>query len=161
MAARQNKILSAGASAPDFRLERLEGGHATLAELTASGAVLLAFFKITCPVCQFTLPFLNRVHGAGTLPVYGIAQNEPADTREFIQEFGIEFPVLLDREDAGYPASNDYGISSVPSLFLVEPGGKVERVIEGWSRKEMQWLGARSQAAVLRQDESVPEWKAG
>ena len=117
--------------------------------------MLLVFFKITCPVCQFTLPFLNRLHAAGELAVYGISQDDDADTREFNQEFGIQFPVLLDSEDAGYPASNAYGISNVPSLFLITGEGKIERVIEGWSKKEMQTLG------VIRPGDNVPEWKAG
>jgi len=149
MAARQNRILQAGARAPEFGLEHQEG------------AILLVFFKVTCPVCQFTLPFLNRIHSAGTLPVYGISQDDDADTREFNQEFGIQFPVLLDREEAGYPVSNEYGISSVPSLFLVEPDGRIARVIEGWSKREMEWLGARANATVIRQNDTVPEWKAG
>ena len=155
MAARQNQILGVGAVAPDFRLPLLDGGHATLAELTAAGPILLVFFKVTCPVCQFTLPFLNRLQQPGTLSVYGISQNDPDDTREFNQEFGIAFPTLLDSEDSGYPASNAYGISSVPSIFLVEPGGRIARATEGWRKQEMQALGA------LRQGDNVPEWKAG
>jgi peroxiredoxin len=123
--------------------------------LTVKAPVLVVFFKITCPVCQFTLPFLNRLHAAGELAVYGISQDDDADTREFNQEFGIQFPVLLDSEDAGYPASNAYGISNVPSLFLITGEGKIERVIEGWSKKEMQTLG------VIRPGDNVPEWKAG
>ena len=107
---RRNEILPAGSPAP-----AIEG-------LTAKGPLLVVFFKITCPVCQFTLPFLNRIHQAGTLPVFGISQNDDADTREFVQEFGIEYPVLLDPEDADFPASNAYGISSVPTLFLIGAG---------------------------------------
>ncbi len=143
MAARQNSIIAEGTPAPP------------IPGLTVNGPLLVVFFKVTCPVCQLTLPFLNRIHTAGTLPVYGISQDDDADTREFNQEFGIEFPVLLDSEDAGYPASNAYGISSVPSQFLIGEDGKIARVIEGWSRKEMQGLG------VLRPGDNVPEWKAG
>ncbi|MDR3702410.1 MAG: TlpA disulfide reductase family protein [Candidatus Sulfopaludibacter sp.] len=146
---RQNEILAAGSRAP-----AIEG-------LAASGPVLVVFFKITCPVCQFTLPFLNRIQQAGTLPVFGISQNGAADTREFVEEFSVEYPVLLDPEDANFPAGNAYGISTVPSLFLIGQDGKIERAIEGWSRKEMEWLGARSGATVIRQGENVPEWKAG
>ena len=146
---RRNEILPAGSPAPP-----IEG-------LTAKGPLLVVFFKITCPVCQFTLPFLNRIHRAGTLPVFGISQNDDADTREFVHEFGIEYPMVLDPEGADFPASNAYGIASVPSLFLIGQDGKIERSAEGWSRKEMEWLGVRAGATVVRQDENVPEWKAG
>ena len=42
--------------------------------------------------------------------------------------------MLLDREEDDFPASNAYGISRVPTMFLVERGGTVARVIEGWSQ---------------------------
>ena len=96
-------LLDPGSRAPGFRLSRLEGGEATLAELTARGRVLLVFFKVTCPVCQLTMPFLERLHASGALPVCGISQNDAADTREFNTYFGVNFPTLLDTEDDGLP----------------------------------------------------------
>jgi peroxiredoxin len=158
---RQHNLLQAGSRAPNFRLARLGGGAASLDGLVGDGPVLLVFFKITCPVCQLTLPFLERIHAPGTLPVYGISQNEPEDTREFAGAFGITFPILLDEEGKDFPASNAYGISSVPTLFLVERGGVIARVIEGWDRKEIEWLGAKAGIAPIRQEDNVPAWKAG
>jgi peroxiredoxin len=180
-AGRLHKLLAAGARAPEFRLPLLDGGEVGLRELRAGGRVLLAFFKITCPVCQMTFPFLERIHAAGRLPIYGISQNDAADTRAFNREFGVTFPTLLDTEESGFPVSNDYGIASVPTLFLVEPDGTVSFVSEGWSRKEIAWLGnqAADQSAnqlanqsanqsanqtgvtVFREGDNVPEWKPG
>jgi len=162
MAARkQPRLLEAGSRAPDFRLSLLDGATTTLAEILARGPALLAFFKVSCPICRLTFPYLERLHAAGALPIYGISQNPARDTREFNEDFGVTFPILLDAEDDGFPASNAFGISSVPSLFLVEPDGAVSRVIEGWQKKEMESLGARAGAAVFRQGDNVPEWKAG
>src|SRR5207302_3870423 len=116
MAARhQHRILAVGGRAPEFRLARLDGGDATLQELIAGGPVLLAFFKITCPICQMTFPFLERLHTAGTLPIYGISQNDERGTRDFNQRFGVTFPTLLDRDENDFAASNAFGISSVPT----------------------------------------------
>jgi peroxiredoxin len=162
MAARRTrKLIDPGSRAPNFRLPRLDGAEATLQELVSNGPVLLAFFKISCPTCQFTFPFLERLHAAGSLPIYGISQNDAEDTREFNREFGVTFPTLLDSEESGFPASNDYGISTVPSLFLVEPGGAVSYVSEGWSKKEIAWLGDKAGVNLFRQGGNVPEWKAG
>jgi peroxiredoxin len=164
MAARgQHRLLQRGSRAPEFRLPLLGGGETTLAEILARGPVLLAFFKTSCPVCQLTFPFLDRVHAAATLPgtlqIYGVSQNDPEDTREFNQEFGVTFPTLLDTEESGFPASNNYGISSVPTLFLVERDRTVSQVIEGWQRKHIE--GLHGGAALFRPGEYVPEWKAG
>ena len=123
--------------------------------------MFLAFFKVNCPVCQLTFPFLERIHTAGGIPIVGISQNCPEDTTEFAREFGVTFPLLLDQEAQGFPASNDYGISSVPTMFLVEPNGSVSRVIEGWNRSEIQWLGAKAGVNPIRPDDNVPAWKAG
>lgn len=162
---RQRPLLDSGSRAPGFRLSRLEGGEATLAELTARGRVLLVFFKVTCPVCQLTMPFLERMHAmgtlAGTLQICGISQNDAAGTREFNSYFGVTFPMLLDAGDEDFPASNAYGISSVPSMFLVEPDGVISRVIEGWNKMDMEALGAAVGMTLFRPEEDVPAWKAG
>jgi peroxiredoxin len=158
---RKPKLLHPGDPAPAFRLERLEGGEAALEELLVTAPVLLVFFKASCPVCQLTLPFLDRVRSAGRLPIYAISQNSPEDTREFNRHFGVALPTLLDREDRGFPASNQFGISSVPALFLVERDGTISRVIEGWQKQEIEKLGALAGVNPFRPEENVPQWKAG
>ncbi len=158
---RQHRLLDPGSRAPAFRLPRLEGGETSLEDLIANGPVLLAFFKVSCPVCQLTLPFLDRIHNPGRLPVYAISQNDAEDTREFQRHFRVTLPTLLDSDDRHYPASNAFGISSVPTTFLVERDGTVSRVIEGWRKKEIEWLGGKAGVQPFRQGEKVPDWKAG
>ena len=161
MASRPERpLLDPGARAPGFRLWRLEGGEATLAEVSAGGRVLLVFFKVTCPVCQLTLPFLERMHVSGTLGICAISQNDARDTREFNRSFGVTIPTLLDSEDEDFPASNAYGIASVPTMFLVEDG-MISRVTEGWSKPDMEALGAAAGITLFRTDDDVPAWKAG
>jgi len=150
-----------GARAPELRLRQLGGGEAALADLLAAGPVLLAFFKVSCPVCQMTLPFLERIHAGGGLQVYGVSQNDERDTRDFAGEYGLKFPMLLDSEHDGFPAGNAYGITHVPTSFLVEADGTVGRLIEGWNKQEILWLGARSGVNPIGADDHVPEWKAG
>ncbi len=162
MAARRTlKLLQAGTRAPDFRLPRLDGGEETLDELIAGGEVLLVFFKVTCPTCQLTFPFLERLHQGGALPICGISQNDVEDTREFMREFGVTFPTLLDSEEGDFETSNAFGISSVPTMFLVEGGGTISYVSEGWSKKEIEGLGAKAGVRPFRPGERVPEWKPG
>jgi peroxiredoxin len=156
MAARQNRRLAeVGTQAPGFSLERLGGGSVTLADILAGGPVLLAFFKISCPVCQLTLPYLEQLHASGRR-IFAISQNDAEDTRDFNREFGITLPVLLDSQAAGFPASNAYAIFSVPTMFLVESGGAIEKVVEGWRKRDMELLGVQFGAKHY-----VPEWKAG
>jgi peroxiredoxin len=152
---RQRPLLAVKTRAPEFQMQKLGGGEVSLTELLSGGPVLLAFFKVTCPVCQMTLPFLERLHSAGTMRVFGISQNGIEDTENFARHFGLTYPMLLDSEDDGFLASNAYGISSVPTLYLINRDGTISSVIEGWVKVDMEGLGA------LREGDNVPVWKAG
>ena len=153
-------MLATGAVAPEFSLNSLSGERQTLSGLLASGPVLLAFYKAGCPVCQLTLPYLERL-SQGSLRVVTISQDSEPDTQRFRQRFELTLPVLFDRAEDRYPASNSFGITLVPSLFLVEPGGIVSMAGSGFSKKELETLGQRAGVAVFHKDENVPEWKAG
>jgi peroxiredoxin len=158
---KKRHLLEAGAKAADFRLQRLAGDEVAFGEIISKGPVLLAFFKVNCPVCQLTFPYLERIHSPERLPVYGISQNGPEDTGDFQRAYGVTFPILLDSESSGFPVSNAFGISSVPTLFLMERDGAVSRVIEGWRKSEIQELGTLAGVNPFRAGESVPEAKAG
>jgi peroxiredoxin len=146
-------MLSAGSKAPTFCLP-------DVAEILSRGPVLLVFYKISCPVCQMTLPFLERiVHGA--LPIVAISQDDAAGTRRFQSKFAVTLTTLFDSEDDGYPASNAFGISHVPSLFLVEPDGTISIASEGFVKADLESIAQRSALPIFHAHESVPAWKAG
>jgi len=162
--------LTVGTRAPEFILPTMDGKQFSLKEALARGPVLAAFFKISCPVCQFAFPFLQRIYkayGNHNVTMVGISQNEKKDTAAFIKEYGITFPVLLDDTDA-YPASNAYGLTNVPSLFWIAPDGQIEISSVGWVRKEIEEINRKAgQAAgekpriVFAPGENVPEFRAG
>ncbi len=105
-------------------------------------------------------PISNGSAPASSLQIIGISQDDAGSTQAFNQRFGVTFPTLLDPKD-GYPASNAYGITNVPTLFLVEPDGQVANAIAGFSKRDLEALGKRAGVETFRRDENVPEWKAG
>jgi peroxiredoxin len=162
MFGRRRKVLAeAGTKAPAFRLNGLDGSARTLEDILSGGPALLAFFKISCPVCQLTAPYLERLSVNNTVQVIGISQDDASATRGFLDRFGVKFPTLLDSSDESYPASNAYGITSVPSLFLVERDGTIARSISGFSKRDFEEIGARAGVSLFNSDDHVPEWKAG
>jgi len=158
---RKKAQVASGDQAPSFRLKSLAGPSRSLDEILAGGPVLLAFFKISCPVCQLTAPFLERLAANHALQVIGISQDEAGGTRDFTERFGVTFPTLLDLSSQGYPASNAYGITAVPSLFLLEPDGTIARSFSGFSKRDLEEIGARAGVSPFGPDDHVPEWKAG
>lgn len=153
-------MLSSGSRAPQFTLDDLAGVSHSLAGILARGPVLLVLYKISCPVCQMTLPYLDRI-ASGALPIVAISQDDAAGTRRFQTRFGVSMPTLLDREEEGYPVSNAFGITHVPSLFMVEPDGVISLVSEGFVKSELESIGERAGVPPFRQNETVPAWKAG
>ncbi|PYT99708.1 MAG: TlpA family protein disulfide reductase [Acidobacteria bacterium] len=160
----------AGNTAPEFSLKSLEQKEYSLRSLLERGPVVAAFFKISCPVCQFTFPFLERLHqryGSSEAATFlGISQDDARATKSFASEYGITFPMVLDGD--GYPVSNAYGLTNVPTIFLIEPGGKVKVSSTGFDKKDLetiaQELAERRKIALtplFRPDEVVPANKPG
>jgi peroxiredoxin len=162
--------LNSGTTAPDFNLPTLDGKQFSLRDALLRGPVLAAFFKISCPTCQYAFPFLQRIyaaHGNKNITIVGISQNEKKDTAAFVKEYGVTFPVLID-DTRTYPVSNAYGLTNVPTLFWIAPDGDIEVSSVGWVRKDMEELNQRAADAsaavtkpLFRGDEQVADFRAG
>lgn len=162
--------LTAGTKAPEFELKAMDGRRFSLREELAKGPVVLAFFKVSCPVCQYAFPFLERLHkayGKKGVALVGVSQNDPKETAAFIKEFGVTFPVLLDPQDK-YPASNAYGLTNVPTVFWIGQDGEIEISSVGWVKadfediaRKMAEAAATSPAAIFQPGEVVRDFQAG
>jgi peroxiredoxin len=158
---RKKAMLEAGVRAPSFELKSLDGDKRSLEDLLAKGPALLAFYKVSCPVCQFAFPYLERLAAGSSIQIIGISQDDDSATKGFNQRFGVTFQTLLDQSKENYPASNAYGISSVPSLFLVEGDGQVTQSFSGFSKRDLEAVGERAGVKPFQPEDNVPEWKAG
>jgi peroxiredoxin len=159
-------VLSVGAKAPGFTLTDLAGEKHTLGDILKHGPVLLALYKISCPVCQLTLPYLERIanpsqKNPGSLQVIGLSQDDERGTHRFLKTYSLTMPTLLDREEDGYQTSNAFGITHVPSLFLVETDGTISLASNGFLKRDIETIGRRAGVEPFHAEEHVPEWKAG
>jgi len=163
--------LEAGVIAPQIKLTSLEGQEFSLEEARRKGPVVLAFFKVSCPVCQLAFPYLERIYKAygpsGKFTLAGVSQDNARDTQAFNRQFGVSFPVLLD-DPGKYAASNAYGLTNVPSIFLISAAGDIELSTVGWSKPETEELGRRLAVAsglpparIISPSERVAEFKPG
>ena len=159
----------AGKTAPDFSLKSIDGTEYSLPKLSKRGPVFVSFFKVSCPVCQFTFPFLERIYkryGGKDVTFLGISQDNARATKEFADEYGVTFPMVLDSE--GYPASNAYGLTNVPTSFLIDTDGAVKIASMGFNKKDLEAVAAvlseRNKiplSVLFRPDESVPTNRPG
>jgi peroxiredoxin len=162
--------LTAGTKAPDFELKALDGKRFVLLDELASGPVVLAFFKVGCPTCQYAFPFLERLeraYGHKGVQIIGVSQNDSKQTAAFNKEFGVTFPVLLDETD-GFPVSNAYGLTNVPSIFWIAQDGEIEISSVSWVKSEFEAIGRKiaeatktAPALIFKPGEEVRDFRAG
>jgi peroxiredoxin len=162
--------LAAGKRAPAFELKTLEGKPFSLTDELVRGPVVLAFFKVSCPTCQYAFPFLERLHkayGRNGVTLVGISQNVGKDTTVFNKEFGITFPTLLDDTNS-YPVSNAYGLTNVPSVFWIAQDGEIEVSSVGWVKADFEQIGRKmadaaktAPVAMFKPGEDVRDFRAG
>jgi peroxiredoxin len=162
--------LSMGAMAPEFELKTLDGKPFSLGEELSRGPVVLVFFKVSCPTCQYALPFYERLfkaYGRNGVTLVGISQNGAKDTAAFTKEFGVTFPVLLDDTNS-YPVSNAYGLTNVPTIFWIAQDSEIEVSSVGWMRADFEEINRRmaeagksARAVVFKPGEDVRDFRAG
>ena len=162
--------LNTGTKAPQFELPTVDGSKFSLSEALARGPVLAVFFKISCPVCQYALPFYERIykaHRSSKFSIVGISQNGKAETETFTQKFGVTFPVLLD-DTSTYPASNAYGLTTVPSAFWIAEDGEIEVSSVGWVRSDFEAIARKAASGtgqspkpIFQPAEQIADFRAG
>lgn len=162
--------LASGTKAPEFELKTADGAKLSLREELAHGPLVLAFFKVSCPTCQYALPFLERLHkayGNKGVKVFGVSQNDATETKAFAAEFGLTFPLLLD-DTRKYPVSNAYGLTNVPTIFWIAADGEIEVSSVGWVKSDFEQInrkiaeaGRMPVVALFKLGEDVRDFRAG
>lgn len=162
--------LSVGKAAPEFQLNTLDGKKFSLKEALERAPVVLVFFKVSCPTCQYALPFYERLFKAYKnqhVTLVGVSQNDARDTAAFAKEFGVSFPFLLD-DTRSYPVSNAYGLTNVPTTFWIATDGEIEVSSVGWVKAEFEQINRKmaeaaliAAAPVFQPSESVQDYRAG
>jgi peroxiredoxin len=162
--------LTRGRVAPDFSLSAMDGKSFSLKQALTQGPVLAVFFKVSCPVCQYALPFLERIYqnsDSKGVTIVGISQDNQRDTNAFMKEFGITFPVLVE-DPTSYQVSNAYGLTNVPSIFWIAPDGEIGISSVGWSRPDIEQIHRQisevdgvGPQSLFRPGEDVRDFRAG
>lgn len=126
-----------GRSAPNFSLEQLRGSELALDDLKGKG-VVLNFWGTWCEPCKAEMPALQKKYETYKdkgLVVVGVNIGEsPITIEPFINQFGIDFPILLDRKSQ---ITKLYRIGPIPTTFFISPEGKVEEIFIGQLNEAM------------------------
>jgi peroxiredoxin len=137
-------LIHQGDTAPDFTLPGLDGRQYSLHD-AGDGPVLLAFWQAECRTCKLAAPYLNRLYGAYEnldWPFWAIAQDEAAEVRKFVPEYGFRPTVLVDGPALAVSAA--YDPEATPTLYLLEPPGRrVTLVSAGFDKAGLNEVSRR------------------
>lgn len=126
-------IPETGEVAADFRLEDLDGNSVALSDFSGS-PVLLNFWASWCTPCRDEMPLLETVYNDSKwretgLVVLTINVGESRPTvKDFVEEFGISFSVLLDTERNVF---RQYFVRGVPTTYFIDTKGIIQHVTIG------------------------------
>jgi peroxiredoxin len=164
-------LLSVGAQAPDFTLSGIDGRQYSLAAALEQGPLLAVFIQTACPICDLTMPYLNRLagaHGSGGWQLWVISQNDQQASQRYAQRFQPDFPLLVDDPADGWIASCAYDPPATPTLFLIGPDGRLEFSGQGFSKADLNAAAERlaghlgvQPAVVAERDDGNPDFRPG
>lgn len=118
---------------------------------------LIAILQTDCPTCRLIAPYLNAL--AGSAAVTGISQDGESETREFVRQMEIRFPV---EGDQGFEASKRFGVLTVPTLYVLDEQDRVVREEPGFDKNALNEIAAMlGQGPVASPYDGAPASKPG
>jgi peroxiredoxin Q/BCP len=151
-------MLKVGEVAPDFELEDDSGARVRLSDLRGKTVVLYFYPRDDTPGCtKEACSFRDSWAGvkASGAVVYGLSPDTVEKHRAFRDKYGLQFPLLSDRDRSVMKAYGAFGAKImygrevegvIRSTFIVGPDGKVTRVFpkvrpEGHAAEVLAALG--------------------
>ena len=128
-----------GTQVSDVSLKTTGGATLTLSKvLQSESLIVLAFLKVSCPVCQFAFPYLERLHRAyPQRAIWGVSQDDLDNAMSFARAYGCTFPILLDEDLC---VTTKFGVNIVPSIFLVDKSGQVKISSVGFTKDDLEQI---------------------
>jgi cytochrome c biogenesis protein CcmG/thiol:disulfide interchange protein DsbE len=127
-----------GFLAPEFTVERSDGGTWMLSEARGDG-VILNFWASWCPPCRAEMPALERVHndladeGIQVVALNVTRQDSESAAKAFAADLGLSLPIGLDRTGE---IERLYQVRALPTTFFIDADGVIRSVVIGGPMRE-------------------------
>ncbi|MFO7953575.1 TlpA family protein disulfide reductase [Thioalkalivibrio sp.] len=123
-----NEEEASGNQRIDFTLPDLAGDDRQLSEWDGD-LIVLNFWATWCPPCKKEMPLFQdtfEAHRDDDFTIVAVAVDEQTATQHFVDDFGIEFPVLIGQDEA-MAVGREYGnrIGALPYTVLIDRDGTI------------------------------------
>ncbi|WP_377891481.1 redoxin domain-containing protein [Alkalihalobacillus sp. R86527] len=131
-----------GNLAPDFSLETLSGDKVKLSDYRGK-VVFLNFWATWCPPCKAEMPHMQDFYEENSDQVEIVAVNitsndSVASVEEFVKQYHLTFPVLLDLEGE---QSEKFATITIPTTYIIDKNGIIkQRLVGPMSKDSMEEL---------------------
>lgn len=130
--------------APDFTLTDQYGNSHTLSDYKGK-TVFLNFWATWCPPCRAEMPEIQELfeeygENANDLIILGVAspnvgqEGSADDIAAFLSENEYSYPVVMDTDGLN---SYAYGVSALPTTFMIDKDGNVFGYVSGQLTKDI------------------------
>ncbi|RMF88322.1 MAG: TlpA family protein disulfide reductase [Nitrospinota bacterium] len=126
-------------AAPAFLLPDLSGKVVALEDLQGK-VVFLNFWATWCPPCRAEMPAMERLFQRMQGKDFALLainfQESRQQVEEFMQEFQLHFPALLDSEGV---AGTAYRVIGLPTTYILDRKGRIVASVVGsreWDSEE-------------------------
>ncbi|WP_202406195.1 TlpA family protein disulfide reductase [Pontibacillus yanchengensis] len=118
--------LEVGKKAPDFQLTTLNDKKISLSNLKGE-KVMINFWATWCPPCRAEMPDMEKFYQNEDITILAInltsTESGLGDVRDFVKEFELSFPILLDKQNN---IATSYQIRPIPTTYMVDSNGVIQ-----------------------------------
>jgi len=136
-----SSVLKAGSVPPAFKLVDLDGTVHDSEEYRGQ-PLIINFWGTFCPPCRNEMPALQHAYekwkGDGVQFVGINLSEDKLSVRNFTDQVGARFPILLDRNRQTERA---FGLKQYPTTFFIDRDGAIANILIGGPLTEAQ-IGA-------------------
>ncbi len=123
--------LEKGNLAPDFELTTLDDETVKLSDFRGE-RVMLNFWASWCGPCRAEMPDMQQFYEDKDVIILAVnltdTETEMSDVTNFVDEYSLTFPILLDEETE---VADLYRIQPIPTSYLIDSNGIIHNVAFG------------------------------
>ncbi|MEK7476821.1 MAG: TlpA disulfide reductase family protein [Candidatus Coatesbacteria bacterium] len=130
----ERRMAPPGDPALQFALDDLSGHRVALADFRGKAVVVVDFWATWCGPCRASLPALHNLRkkyrGQGVEVLNLSLDDDPSVVAPYLAQEQLDLWVLLDR---GHAVARAWGVSGIPSIFVIDKNGMKREQFVGYS----------------------------